>query len=167
MINTITLLISSISVAYATQCQPSDTTYRGVNAALINQVAKYSISGTVEVIDGCSFTIKEFTFYPPALETYFYGSSSLETSDGFRIVQDQVAAVNGLDRNFTLSGLTSPQTHSWSEFRVLKMFSEVDNSLLAYAVLAGDYTPIKSSSSSNFVSVISASMLTSLMAILL
>jgi hypothetical protein len=74
--------------------------------------------------------------------TFFYGSPSLRSQSGFRIVKDALGAFNGDERTFNLTGQEGPGNpktmHSWEEFRVLKIYSEQTDKLLAYAQLGPD-----------------------------
>jgi hypothetical protein len=123
-------------------CDPSDTTYKGKQVELVNQSSR-SISGTLRVLDGCSFMIYNFRLSPPAISTFFYGSMSLKDTKVYRINMDPLGAYAGVDSKFNLTGEfgssgTKDQMYSWSEFKVIKIISNSENSVLAYAVLEED-----------------------------
>lgn len=89
------------------------------------------VSGTIVVRGGCSFSVKNFLLFPPAINAYFYGSQSLNDV-GFRVCDFGLGAFNGQDMDFNLSG--TDKKYSWSEFSVLKIYSELTKETLAYAV---------------------------------
>lgn len=136
------VLISAVYVQ-ATPCLPGDRTYQGKVLPLVQVDTSRKISGTFEVIDGCSFRIRGFTLNPPALSTYFYGAQSVKNATNqFRVHGDQLGAFVNVDRVFNLTSSDNTgdfkQMYSWSEFNTLKIYSEASSKTLAYVQLGPD-----------------------------
>lgn len=115
------------STVEATLCSPGQNSkYVGLKAPL-KQVKsyhesprnKFMISGTVEIVDGCKFIVRDFVF-PSGLSATWYGKD-LNENEGYRVIQGIVAPSSGEDRLFTLSD--SPgNSYDWSDFDTLTVF---------------------------------------------
>jgi hypothetical protein len=152
--------LALLSIVSAEPCHADDDTHKGVTAKWVVINKNYTVAGTVRILDGCSFTVEDFTLLPAAINTYIYGSPSTNSKIGFRINSDAVGAYNGGSPIFNLTGENglkqSTTMHSWKEINALKIFSELDNTLIARTQLAEGEASVKSTSDATMIADYSA-----------
>ncbi|KAI8852765.1 hypothetical protein BC829DRAFT_383760 [Chytridium lagenaria] len=95
-----------------------------------NPSIRFQCSGTVVVLDGCTFMVRDFTF-GGALQTQWYAgivtidpaTSSVTTSDdAVRFAVEDVAPINNLNSS-TYSLVRDPSSgYSWSSINQLRVF---------------------------------------------
>lgn len=135
-----TLAAISSSLVSAWKCEMDDMRYLGQNATLIqtmdvtpyNSTVNMTISGTMKVVDACTFMIENFVFQPEINETYWYGIRD-ETYDKGMISNDTVHASNGGSVNFSF--VDYPIARGWDDIDTLILISRLDNTILARAEL--------------------------------
>lgn len=121
------ILFLTPTTVHATTCTPgSQSKFVGLKTQL-KQIKNYNesprnrfvISGTVEIVDGCKFVVRDFQF-PNNLPATWYGKDLKET-EGYRIIQGVIAPSNGEDKIFTLSD-TPGNAYDWNDFDTLTIF---------------------------------------------
>ncbi|KNC97373.1 uncharacterized protein SPPG_07300 [Spizellomyces punctatus DAOM BR117] len=158
MVRFTTLLLlaaATFSTISAKPCNVADTKYVGqkavlkqVAASLPNQpAAVFQISGTAEILDGCNFIVRNFTFLPG-----YAGSVWLGRRPGDQMakgVAENVVASNNLDsQKFTLRSVPGSEI-SFDEFDTLVLFSTIDNFEMATAQFPGLAAPNATSTGSS------------------
>lgn len=121
------LALACFNWTEATTCTPGNQSkYVGLKAPL-KQIKNYNesprnrfvISGTVEIVDGCKFVVRDFKF-PNNLPATWYGKDQKET-EGYRIIQGVIAPSASEDKIFTLSE-TPGNSYDWNDFDTLTIF---------------------------------------------
>lgn len=119
---------SILSVAVSA-CVPTDTKYVNHTARIINveprtTILKHSLGGSVKIIDGCSFSVRNMTLIPTGDATYWWGIPvSNETEESYpRVVAAALGSYNGQNVVFHLD----PQ-YSFDKMAILEIRSEGDN----------------------------------------
>lgn len=121
------ILVGVCQNVEATKCKPGpQSKFVGLKAS-IKQVKnyhenprdKFTISGTVEIVDGCKFVVKNFTF-PSGLPATWYGKDQ-NAVEGYRLIQGVIAPSSGEDKIFTLSD-TPGNSYDWNDFDTLTIF---------------------------------------------
>ncbi|EFN50780.1 hypothetical protein CHLNCDRAFT_142500 [Chlorella variabilis] len=103
------------------QCT-SNSPYVGFEGQLTE--FEHDVSGTVRIVDDCTFEVSGFTYDGQGPDVYWWGGPSTDYSDirseGFRIVPEQVTrGYDGETVTFTLeSGLT------WDDVPVISLWCE-------------------------------------------
>jgi hypothetical protein len=127
----------------------------GVTTAPLEQVSEYqtqnsnnklTCSGTVVVIDGCSFQIRNFT-YLNALVSKFYGGiayadaqgNKVSNPNGVSFVNQEIGAWNKVDSQiFQLVTSPSYVAYSWFSVNELRIFDTTQQQLVCVAQLPYD-----------------------------
>ncbi|KAJ3021679.1 hypothetical protein HKX48_008058 [Thoreauomyces humboldtii] len=146
---TLFALLGAAAVANAAICVSSDMTYANQTASLVQEAltvngTAYTVTGTVKIIDGCTFEVQNFINQPGYNDTLWYGRTGTNGSTGIRVwgtagsvnttvqpYQDVTSPVYTLE--YTVAG----QSASWYDFDTLVLYA-IDNSLVfATATFAG------------------------------
>jgi hypothetical protein len=126
MYSYITLFFFLISGLNA--CSISDQTYVNHTAKIINVEPtnvdlKHFVGGSVKIINGCSFTVRNMTIIPPGNGVYWWGIPSSNDTDVLpRVVGTALGSYNGQIITFNLD----PQ-YSFSQISIMEIRSEGDN----------------------------------------
>ena len=104
---------------------------------------KRTIGGTFEVLDGCTFQLKNFTISPPGKAAYFYGLPKGQNTDDMivRVVAAPLGSYNGQMVQFKLSGA------SWSDMDGLALWSEEESRMLGKVLWVADLSDVEESGS--------------------
>lgn len=140
-----------LSVAVAWKCDLEDTRYLGQNATLVQAVSVYpvnpsmnvtvvgnmTISGTMRVVDACTFAIDNFVFLPGlngtiSNDTFWYGIRD-ETYNKGKISDKAIEVTNGTTVLFSF--VDAPVARSWDDIDTLVLYSEKSAVALAYSHL--------------------------------
>ena len=124
----------------AWKCDLEDSRYLGQTATLVqaidvspfNSTVNMTISGTMKVVDACSFSINNFIYTPELNDTFWYGIRD-ETYNKGMISNDTVHAMNSETGIYTFSDY--PIARSWDDIDTLVLFSKSANLPIAYAKL--------------------------------
>uniref|UniRef100_A0A1D1XTB4 Translation initiation factor IF-2 n=1 Tax=Anthurium amnicola TaxID=1678845 RepID=A0A1D1XTB4_9ARAE len=97
-----------------------------------------SVSGTVTITDGCTFTVNGFTYSTAAPNTYWMGSNSTDPNSTKIVVCNIPVGqfVSQAAKSFTLS-----PTVSFDDFDVLDLYSYDEKAVFAQAVLKTPPSP--------------------------
>lgn len=105
-------LLALCAPLLAVACNSSDTTFTGKKALLMQlpepsfSKIKRIVGGTVEVINGCQFTVKNLTIIPASTDMYWYGIPLIkpppEEPQTMRIVAARLGNYNGNIITFAL-----------------------------------------------------------------
>jgi len=106
----------------------SDSAYGGRSAGIIQAGGNGTISGTIKVIDGCSFEVDNFFYTSVANETVWYGRLNGNYSVGARISDAVISTAN----NVTVVYELLPSVR-WDDLDTLIMYSTGDRMQVAYA----------------------------------
>ncbi|KAJ3156719.1 hypothetical protein HDU86_003943 [Geranomyces michiganensis] len=143
--STTLLALSAAAVVNATICVQTDSRFNGNTGTLVqerfqvgNTTDQFSISGTAQVVDGCSFKITNFRFSPYAPNVVWYGRRGANAASGIRVWGSAgsntttVQASDGTDSpSYALEYDVAGQSASWDDIDTLVLFSLDDNITLA------------------------------------
>lgn len=118
-IATLTTLLLAVPYVAAEVCDITETLPTNKNMAFVTVQPNFpkgvtrTVKGNVQLVDGCTFRVSDFTISPPGLDTYFYGIPKgqpiEEDSNGNkklklipRIVAAKLGSYNGQDATFKL-----------------------------------------------------------------
>lgn len=124
--------------AAATPCSKTDTRFVGQKATL-TQSAKvfnnqtFTVGGTVEITDGCSFVVRNFTYSPEFPGTAWYGRRGNNGASGIRVAQEAVTGNNGTDSGTFNMVATVGAESSFNDFDTFVLFVPTSNYELAIA----------------------------------
>ena len=128
------------SVVSSWKCDLEDTRYLGQTANLTqavtvspdNSTVNMTISGTMRVVNACTFVIDNFVFLPGVNDTYWYGLRDEVDNKGM-ISNTTVVASNGTMETFSF--VDAPIARGWDDVDTLILYSNKTNTALAYARL--------------------------------
>lgn len=154
MIGFLAFTVAILIVAVTSKpCNVSDNTYQGLMVPWVSVSSAHQVTGLIrtrawvmcrfigmlQVLDGCTFALSQFGMQPAGLNVYFYGSQSVSDSNGFRINPTPLGTFIGVNLNVSLTGEQGSgfrdTMHSWSEFKVVKVYNELEGAVYGYAVL--------------------------------
>jgi hypothetical protein len=113
---------------HALACMPTDVQYvnftsKVVNVEPANAVIKHQVGGSVKIISGCSFFIRNLTIIPTGNGAYWWAQPKNKSTEPYpRVVAAALGSYNGQSATFQLD----PQ-YSFSDFSILEIRSEGDN----------------------------------------
>ena len=126
------LALVSLLASSAHACNRNDTSRKGSSYPLKNLSPYQEIDGALTVTDGCSFKIDNFTYYPAAIQTYFYAYNSFAPDDkGYRLVKGAQGAYWQFNATFTIRD----EVESFAAIKVIRILSEFNNTVFAEAYL--------------------------------
>ncbi|CAG8441218.1 1590_t:CDS:2 [Ambispora gerdemannii] len=142
------LLENNNAVVSASQCDPS--VFNSTSAPL-KQVTNASsqsvtISGTVNIKDGCTFTVDKFIYFFAFPSSYWYGSNSIDPGSVAVAISD--TSVKQYDIA-TPVDFKLKDGSSFSDFSVLKLITTQNDFVIAYAELRHSPTAPPNSNNSN------------------
>lgn len=118
----------SLLISLASACVQSDTKYVNFTSKVLNvepntAEIKHTVGGSVKILSGCSFFIRNLTIIPTGNGVYFWGVPVKNGSEPLpRVVAAALGSYNGQSATFNLD----PQ-YSFDDFKVLEIRSEGDN----------------------------------------
>jgi hypothetical protein len=103
------------------------------------------LSGNFTVIDGCTFSLQNFTFLNSPPLVYWYGMKKGNEATSRRLSEAVVVEQNAVSSvNFTLSSIVGRET-SWDDVNWVRLFSESAAQVIAEIDLSGpDVNGLKS-----------------------
>lgn len=117
-------------------CNIADQKYVNHTAKIVNvetsttEIA-HSVGGSIKILSGCTFFVRNMTIIPTGNAVYWYGISSSNNTEGYpRIVPSALGSYNGQSIIFTLD----PQ-YSFDDVAIMEIRSEGDGTTYgAFAV---------------------------------
>ena len=109
-------------------CDPYNTNYVNHTAKVVSvekatETVKRQIGGTVKIISGCIFQIRNATLIPTGNSAYWYAIPTTNNSDLLpRVVVAALSSYNGQTITFHLDTM-----YEWSDIAVMIMWGENDN----------------------------------------
>ncbi|KAI9222829.1 hypothetical protein BC828DRAFT_377424 [Blastocladiella britannica] len=118
---------SAIAVTKPYPIVPSVSTIQGNTNAVIN------LSGFAQVLNGCTISLVNFTYYPDLGNTVLYGvKGDPSNTNAFQISKTVVAGSTGVvPQSFPIDFAG----HSLNDFNVIKLFSLSTQTVIGYSVL--------------------------------
>lgn len=124
-------LVVLASFVSSEQCVKEDTRYVG-RVAKMEQVfvdGNMTISGFAKIVDGCTFSVENFTFLPGSNDTVWYGRKDGDYNIGQRISTESFVSYNESEQvEFTLSSNVSLY-----DFDTMVLYSREYEVQMAYA----------------------------------
>lgn len=114
-----------------------NTTAKIVNVEAPNVQISHDISGTVKIISGCSFFVKNMTIVPSGNSVYWYGVPKDNTTKDNDVVSRVVLAALGSYNGQSITFNLDPQ-YSFSDFKILEIRSEGDGRAYGALSLGGN-----------------------------
>jgi hypothetical protein len=160
----ISLLVGNV---LAKKCLSDDNKYIGKSAAIQQEIQHYpnnpnvniTVSGTIRVIDGCTFTVEDFVFLPGFTDTLWYGRKNDDKTHAMIVSNTPVASSDNSSFTFTMT--TTPGAEmSWDDMDTLVLFSRENKFEMAIAKLdfvSNNDSPVTSTPSNSSTSNIPAS----------
>ncbi|CAM6054316.1 unnamed protein product [Sphagnum tenellum] len=131
----VSAIVASIaSVVSATACNSTDSSYNGISAPIVQTfsdntiIANMTISGTVSIVDGCNFAVKNFTYLPGSNDTVWYGRLNGNYTVGKQASPVVFTRFNNSDVLFTFTNGVS-----WNDMDSLVLYSNSLSMQMAYA----------------------------------
>ena len=88
-----------------------------------NAAVSHRVAGSVKIITGCSFSIRNMTIIPPGGGVYWWGIPVNNNTEPYpRVVMMGLGSYNGQTVTFTLD----PQ-YSFDDIAIMEIYSEYDN----------------------------------------
>lgn len=132
------LLLAASTVKAQSQCSKTDMALVGTKVkftSVPNAIAKIprQISGSLNITDGCDFTVSYFNIYPPCSGTYFYGVPAGQSGDDYpRVVQAAIGTFDGQTVNYAIQGV------SWKDLDGLRLYCEGEKIAISEAMWVAD-----------------------------
>lgn len=131
----VSLVASAATEDYNVCNKTAPAGFIGLKTDMISANAQeHQVSGTLTVIDACSFRISNFTFFPAEINSYFYGTSSptAKPTASQRLVSAAIGA-------YVLYPSAGPflidKVRHWGDANVIMLYSEMTQNILGYAKL--------------------------------
>ncbi len=146
-------LVTSVIVGFCSPilaCSPTETTFVNTTSKILNveptnAQIKHMVAGSVKIMTGCTFFVRNMTIIPSGNAVYWYGIPKSGTEDPYpRTVAMALGSYNGQSVTFTLDS-----QYSFNDISIMEMRSEGDNRAYgAFAVngsieLVEDYYKVK------------------------
>lgn len=135
-----TIVSLALSGALATVCNPKDYSRSAYTADLVQEANYFpnntgvplSISGSIRIVDGCTFVVDNFVFLPGFVDTLWYARSGNDTTHAMILSQTLVETSQYSTPTFNLT-ITPGAAISFYDFDTIVLFSRAANFEMAYA----------------------------------
>jgi hypothetical protein len=127
----LTVIIDACSV---TDTKWTNFTSKLVNVEPDNTKIKHQIGGSVKILDGCTFFVRNITVIPTGNSAYWWGIPVRNNTDPYpRVVTAALGSYNGQGITFNLD----PQ-YSFDEISIMEIYGEGDNRAYGAFALSGN-----------------------------
>ncbi|KAI8902496.1 hypothetical protein BC833DRAFT_573022 [Globomyces pollinis-pini] len=110
---------------------PTSTTALNVNDTMV----AVTVSGTIEVVDGCTFSAKNLVVEPSSVRGQWFGGAVGSTSDGIRLSADPITASSRPSTKEYKFITTAGSWVSYTDFQQFRLYDTVSKAVLATADL--------------------------------
>ncbi|KAI9101756.1 hypothetical protein DFS34DRAFT_611343 [Phlyctochytrium arcticum] len=142
----ITSLVAIVAALYsmsasAKVCNKADTKFVGKTATLKASAQQLpggyplTVSGTAQIVDGCTFMVQNYIFLPGTGAAVWYGRRGNDGKTGVGLTDGVVSAYNNMNVTFPLKVVAGAEV-SFEDFDTLVLFDSRDNLELATAQFA-------------------------------
>jgi|SRR6478609_258835 len=126
--------ISSVWSCSNFETQLVNHTARIINVEPTNAAVKHSVGGSVKIISGCVFYVRNMTVMPSGNGLYWWGIPRDNNTEPYpRVVTAALGGFNGQGIYFTLD-----QQYSFNDIAIMEMRSEGDNRAYGAWAITGD-----------------------------
>ena len=120
------LLLTCYKLDCVRACNVADQKYVNHTAKIVNVESsttkiKHSVGGSVKILSGCTFSVRNMTIIPTGNGVYWYGTTGNNTDGYPRIVASALGSYNGQSIIFSLD----PQ-YSFDDVEIMEIRSEGD-----------------------------------------
>jgi len=125
--------------AITSACSISDTKWTNFTSKIINvepnnAAIKHQVGGSIKIINGCSFSVRNMTIIPTGNGVYWWGIPVNNNTDPYpRVVAAAMGSYNGQSAIFNLD----PQ-YSFDDISIMEIYSEGDNRAYGAFSLSGN-----------------------------
>ena len=155
-------------IVFVYACDPLDVSLTNVSTKIINvepsnTAIRHLVGGSVKIVDGCTFTVRNMTIIPTGNSAYWYGVPKKNNTDLYpRVVPAALGSYNGqfitfkLDPQYSFTDMSIMEIRSEGDFRAYGAFAITGNVDEYYGLRKGntlDIDPTQPFKDSGFVRV--------------
>lgn len=139
------LLLTAFTTTFAKPCDVNDSKFNGLKAPLLQSAAHipnqpqatFTIRGTAEIVDGCNFIIRNYTFLPGMAGAMWVGRRGNDTVNTVGVNLLAVQSNNLDSQKIPLRQDAGAPAVSWYDFDTLVLYSDTAKFEMASARFDG------------------------------